>query len=504
MIKELDENLSWLASFICDMYLDNKDAKRVYDQLVDDKEKDFSKKLENFYDNNFENFMYSKNYFVKSLNNIYKTICENAKKNINDSYVEDFNLIVSRDENYIFEKLAYPLYLFTKNLYYNLLRDGAKTVFFLSREGQFMKKMFDFFQDSIVGPKIKTEYLCVSRASTFLGTLKDLNEEDFDSLFNQYPNLSLENFCKNLAFSKEEIEVLANKSEYNFKIDILNIKDSRKFREVINSPYFIKLYDKKRKEAHDLFTSYVASFGDDYKDKLYIVDVGWKGTIQNNIQKMFPNTIINGYYLGLMNYAPIKDYNSKFPILFEHTLIYRSPNCYLYNSNRSIFEIILAANHGSTKKYEKNAKGKIEPVFQNEEMEMKMYQEKIKPVQDNIFKVFTELVSVLNTPFYDRKAVEKTINRKYFELIFNPSKKEVLEYKSFYHFENFGVMNYSKFNEREQHSIMKKIKNYLHFRKFIQYDDTWQYLKLYNNDMKLGIKFVYWYKLRTFKKMDIM
>lgn len=504
MNKKIDLNLAWLASFICDMYIENGDVQNIYNKLIASKERDILEVLEDIYDSSFENLIYSKKYFVNNLNLIYKSICESSKKSVNDNYVEDFNTIVARKENYIFEKLAYPLYLFIKNLYYKLLRDGAKKVFFLSREGQFMKKMFDTFQDESVGPKLKTEYLCVSRASTFLGTLKNISDESFDILFNQYPNLSLEKFCKNLAFSEKEIDKLAENSDYNFKINILNIKDSKEFRELINNPYFVELYNKKREEAKSLFVNYMASFGDDYKEKIYIVDVGWKGTIQNNIQKMLPNTIVNGYYLGLMNYAPIKDYNSKFPILFEHTLVYRSPNCYLYNSNRSIFEIILAADHGSTKKYEKSSEGKVIPVFQNEEMEMKMYKEKIKPIQDNIFDVYFSLVSILNTPFYNRKSIEKSINRKFFELIFNPSNKEVLEYKSFYHFENFGIMNYSKFNDNLNKSIFKKLKNYLHFRQFIQYDDTWQYLKLYNNNMKLGIRFVYLYKLRTFKKMDIM
>lgn len=507
MENEVDNYLAWLASFTCEMYINDVSPMEIYKRLIENKTKDIEETLSLIYDKYCQKAINSKNSFCRNLKKIYLSLKEKKLDKqlcASSETMDNFDKLINEQEEYVFEKMAYPLYLFTKNLYYKLIKDGSTKVYFLSREGQYMKKMFDTFQEKIVGPKIKTEYLCVSRASTFVGTLKDIAKEDFMGLFNQYPHLSIENFCKNLAFSKEEINELANESDYNFKIKIENFKESKQFREIINNKNFQKLYDEKRKNAKRNFIGYLAQFGDDYKEKLYIVDVGWKGTIQNNIQKILPDTIINGYYLGLMNYIPIDDYSSKFPVLFEFSTIYRSPNCYLYNSNRSIFEMLLAANHGSTKSYQESPNGKYEPVLQNEELEMKMYNEKIKPIQDNLFRVFNKLLDCLNEPFYDRKEVEKKINRKFFDLIFSPSKEEVLEYKSFYHFENFGVMNYSKFNAEPKKSLLSKFKKYLRFRDFIRNDDTWQYLKLYNNNMKLGIKFVYWYKQRTFKKMDIM
>ena len=34
-------------------------------------------------------------------------------------------------------------------------------------------------------------------------------------------------------------------------------------------------------------------------DTIYLVDIGWKGTIQDNIQRALSDKIIIGYYFGL-------------------------------------------------------------------------------------------------------------------------------------------------------------------------------------------------------------
>ena len=64
---------------------------------------------------------------------------------------------------------------------------------------------------------------------------------------------------------------------------------------------------------------------------MHVVDVGWKGSIQSNIQKIIPHTKIVGYYLGLVNYEEFDLYEKKKAILFENTPYHKTNNCYLYN-----------------------------------------------------------------------------------------------------------------------------------------------------------------------------
>lgn len=498
---EINE-LKILAASIQKMYLENEDVNDIFNILKDVDNKD------NIYK------ALSKKYKIKEKENEFQKVILNfllsiKNSNINNNFLDyddieqKFKNEYNKKENYNFEKMTYPLFLFTEKLYYKLSKDNIQKVYFLAREGQFFKKLFDLYQENIIGPKIESCYLYVSRASTFLGTLENINKENFSSLFTQYPNMSLITFCQNLGFNEKEIKSLEKQINEDFAKDIVDLKNSNIFKKLISNKNFIKLYDEKRIKAKDMFTKYLEQFGESTSGKMALVDVGWKGTIQNNIQKIFPNKEIKGYYLGLVHYDKVYDYVKKDAVLFENTPQKVSKNGYLYNSNRSIFELILLANHGSTLNYViKN--GQVEPVLNTQQKELDLYNKQIKPIQDNILQKFKNIVTILKYGYYDNLKIEKAFNYKFFELMFNPSKKEINEYNSFYMYENFGVMNYSTFNNKNKTSFKNKLKNYRHFRSFIQNDDSWQYLKLHNNNMYFGKIILYLYKKKSFKKNNVI
>ena len=503
----LDSYKKIISAYIAEFINGDVSAIQVYNYIKEESYSDVYSIIDALYNKYGTLLKMDYEVYNQVFNNILLDIKKNIK-NINDNLFDDKLVIeklkkqIQSKEEHNFEKMTYPLFLFTKNLYYDLVKNNAKTVYFFAREGQFMKTLFDIFQNSVVGPKIKSEYLYVSRASTFLGTLKSIKQEKFDSLFIQYSNMSLTTFCQNISFKEKDILELESLLKIDFKKEIIDIKNSQEFKLLTKNAKFIQKYDNIRETAKELFIRYLDQFGNDYKKKMFVVDVGWKGTIQNNIQKILPKTKIMGYYLGLVHYADITNYETKKAILFENTLSKKSKNGYLYNSNRSIFEVILAADHGSTINYK--AGKRIVPVLNNQDKEKELFINNIKPIQNNIINKFTKLVDILKYSYYDVFEVEKLINHEFFKLMFKPSKNEINEYNTFYHFENFGVMNYSFFKKNNKITLKQKLKNYRHFRAFIQNDDSWQYLKLHNNKMHLGKIVLYFYKKRSFKKQDVI
>ena len=286
-------------------------------------------------------------------------------------------------------------------------------------------------------------------------------------------------------------------------MSINDIRTSKEFRVLLKMKSFVKLYDEKRLSAKKRFLEYLNQFEINKESVLHIVDVGWKGSIQNNIQKILENKVIQGYYLGLVHYGDIVDYEKKLPVLFEYTNEHISTNGYLYNGNRPFFEIFLDADHGSTVNYEKN-ENKIFPVLNNQKKELEMFEKYIRPVQDNMFEKYVKLLDILKYSFYNNILIEKKINRKFFLLNFSPTKNEAEEFNKYYHFENFGVMNYSQFKKNEKLGFFIKIKKYVRFHDFIRNDETWQYLKLYNARMHMGKVVLYLYKKSIMKKHDII
>lgn len=410
-----------------------------------------------------------------------------------------------------FEHTIFSLYLFTENLYYRLLHDGYDEVFFLSREGEFLKKLFDDYNKIIFGKKIKSHYILVSRKSTYLPSLKPLKKEDFGGLLKQYLNSSISEFLGSLNFTKEERTIILNsfkedckklnketlskfdregldeilKENYNYKI--VYLYGSKLLKHLKNNKDFQTIYEKNRTEQNKLFKKYIKQ--NTNKKNICVVDVGWNGSIQDNIQNILGNDYkITGYLFGLVSRDPEKCKNKQ-GLIFSNVPIYTS-NYSLYGENRSVYEILLGASHGSANKYiEKN--GKVEVSTFEKEEEKNIYNNVISKIQNDMFKIYIEIEKILINSYYDNKSLEKIINRIHYKMVFKPSKKQLTFFNKIYHYENFGVFEFSKFNLKRELNLAFYIKEnakYVLKRKSFFNDAFWPTLKLYNEKLFIPIK----------------
>ena len=128
-------------------------------------------------------------------------------------YYNEF-ITLTKTPNNSFEHAVFTLYRFIEKLYYNLENDGLDEVFFLSREGEYLKKLFDDFNDKICGKKIKSHYILVSRKSTYLPSLKSIEKEDFSYLLNQYSYVTVKEFLKSLNLPNEDIDLIEKGRDY--------------------------------------------------------------------------------------------------------------------------------------------------------------------------------------------------------------------------------------------------------------------------------------------------
>ncbi|MEG1821084.1 MAG: HAD-IA family hydrolase [Malacoplasma sp.] len=395
-----------------------------------------------------------------------------------------------------FADVSFSLYKFTESLYYKLLKDGFNDAFFCAREGLFFKKLFDEFQKNINGPKINTHYLLVSRRATFLPSLDSIKNEKFKTLFVQYNVLSLRTFMKNLSFTNDEINnIFLNMKTKNPDKEIFKFSSSKKFLDLKRNRLFVRLYNEKRLNARSSFMNYVNSFNVDLSKGFAMVDVGWKGTIQNNIQKILKRVNVKGYYLGLVNYVKTTDYDNKVGVLFESTINNKSKNNNLFNLNRSIYEILLDANHGSTLSYDENG-----PIIDNNKKELDLYYNVIEPIQKDMFEMYKKILNAIPFNYYDKNMFEKIINKKQFRINCKPTNVELELYNKFYHFENFGPLNYTDFSDKLKFSIFNRINFYLHIKTNFRNNDYWQMIYLYNKNLKLGMFIYRNYKFLRYKK----
>jgi hypothetical protein len=355
----------------------------------------------------------------------------------------------------LFPELATSLLYFMETLHGALVEKGVEHVYFLSREGQPLMRMFDMYSEQ-TGGRITSHYLEVSRRSTLLPSLAPLAEENFETLFRQYRRISLLEFLSSLGL-EAQVRSVVQALQLPDGTEALREDDfpsSQTFTALKALPLFQGLYESERTARSSAFIAYLTELsGGTLPARLVIVDVGWKGTIQDNLFALLcregntPVRAVTGYYVGLVAEGAAGPNNDKHGLLFS-SVGAPSPKFRVFNENRALFEVMLAADHGSIVSYEISASGCAQPirgVFEEGEM----LAAEVFPVLRQIFLYFERLVERLPATGKGQPMSFEDVVRGHARMVFNPTLRERTWFSSVFHVENFGVFERSRFAAQE-------------------------------------------------------
>lgn len=390
----------------------------------------------------------------------------------------------------LFDELALTLYLYIDRLYHDLSRRGAHDVFFMAREGQFLLKLFENYQDSRHlqhgAGRICAHYFKVSRRATFLPSLKTLAEEDFFVLFRQYRRISIRSFLNSLGLW-EKIEESGLTLTHDIEAAQEDLPTSEALAELLANEQFREIYENARLHRLKAFKSYFDAFDVDADAKeVHFVDVGWKGSIQDNVRNIFdclgaPYADFNivGHYLGLVAPGNAGERNEKIGIVFDCSVPTR--NCHVFNENRALFEIALGADHGSAFAYE------LDPVtghhvLESEFEEAQLFHEKIVPLQERLFEKFKLVDRLLRDSHLSHSRLFSIASRHHARMVLKPTQDEIRWFEDVYHVENFGVFESSTFmGKTRRRALFAPVKFYLQLRRAPESIDLgfWPWLRVY-------------------------
>lgn len=427
---------------------------------------------------------------------------------------------VSKQTTGYFYEMGYSLWLFISRLFRELEKDGAKDIFFFSKEGEFLKKLFDLYQTIVCdSPRIRSHYLLVSRKSTFISSLDSLDKEDFNRLFQHYRDISINEFLQSLNFENEIIETLCRQLPVECDIRYFDLRNGAEFSQLLSLELFREYYEHRRSQQHDNLIHYLNSFQIENSKRMYLVDVGWKGSIQDNLfYLMDRNVDFSGYYIGSLNATDRSDKNRKRGILFDN-YPETTPFFNVYNNNRSLFEMMLGATHGSADCYLLASEYKRETIHSHLAIhsqidsdnstllvltldfpeERKLFTDVIHPIQENMYALcgeFTQrFLSSGNTP-----PSNKWFARRHARMVFSPTKAEVDLFENLYHLENFGIFEYTNFKTSEKVGFFQIVKNLINVVRDLPVLETgiWPPIIL----RRLGLGFMQYFdgKRRYFKE----
>ena len=343
-----------------------------------------------------------------------------------------------KDNN--FSNYAFPLFLFTKRLYEEIKSSGKKDVLFMSREGQFLKKLFDEYCSQKNDKDIKTYYFYGSRNSVMSAALKPLNEEDFKFLFRFFKFfIKPSQFLTSIGFSDSQVKEVGKSFGKNIEKVCFNFPKSKTFKKLKENQDFKKFYDENRTKQSKAFSKYLQTFNVDYiHDGLTFVDIGYHGTMQDLIFTFLgEKTKVCGYYIK--NRTKCDENNFKFGLLSDMQKSVFGAKITKYDAYH--YEQILRANHGRCLGYMLKQDGTAKEVLDEQHGDKQIFEKYVEKMQNEIFEKFK---LILSETLKSDLNIENVCLIYYYEMIKNKTKQDkkwILDMQDCHH-DDFGYVGY--------------------------------------------------------------
>ena len=317
---------------------------------------------------------------------------------------------------------------------------------FFAREGYFFESILrelERREDIVVN--FRYEVIAISRKSTFLPSINENDELEWMRYSNQYGGQPLAAFFSALDITPEECEQLFGELP-NLRLDESLIEQDMACKQLFHSDLFKKIVGEKAATSRYALKAYLAEHGvADMDTEIAVVDIGWRGTIQDNLCYLYPHIKFVGYYFGLipaLNNQPknaqkfgfINRFHSRAMLLKSHTQL----------------EMLCSCEKGSVTGY-RITNGKVELLVEDNSNDLYSWENYAKDFQRG----------VLEAP-YAGQINDRTIWKAILPMTLYPDEKMAEAFFEFRYSERFGL---GKFMDMQEVNISEEVFNILPIRK---------------------------------------
>lgn len=201
------------------------------------------------------------------------------------------------------EMLAVAVTAFVMHVIEEALRRKIDTVFFMTREGVFFKRIYDLLVARDVfdlGAYPASAVIEVSRRATFVASLEDFDVKSLMRLWRQYSTQSIRALATTLNVDVAKWAPAARKYGFDLDAPIRFPWSNQAFGKFLRHPDVLHAAREQIVQRRASLLEYLTAIGFDPRaevDRL-VVDIGWRGTIQDNLAAMVRGQI-HGCYFGL-------------------------------------------------------------------------------------------------------------------------------------------------------------------------------------------------------------
>lgn len=233
---------------------------------------------------------------------------------------------------------------------------GIQRLYFMARDGQILFKVAQTII-SQWGYEIDCRYFYGSRQAFHFPAIESIGEQEFNWLIDNPGFLSIRIICERVNLKPELIADIL--SRYNFREDSwnkeLNANEIMILTEVFQDPSVLEQILAMAKIFRDKAIGYFKQEGMGDKTPYATVDIGWSGKSQRSLSNLlaagniYPDTGLQGFFFGLLSTTQAFPKDQLMPYFLE--VNDRSDRYFLCDPQ--ILELFMAADHGSTVRYEK-------------------------------------------------------------------------------------------------------------------------------------------------------
>ncbi|KQV12774.1 hydrolase [Pseudomonas sp. Root329] len=175
-------------------------------------------------------------------------------------------------------------------------------VCFLTREGEFFRRIYEivFPDQTLFGHQLPAHAeLEVSRLSTFVASMEEVSNDEFNRIWRLNRSQKVSGLFSTLGLEHADFADLLSELGLEASDVIERPDENESLSKLIQAPAFTTAVNEKILEQRELLNEYLTEKGISQNDKVGLVDIGWRGTIQDNLARIKPATHFHGMYLGL-------------------------------------------------------------------------------------------------------------------------------------------------------------------------------------------------------------
>lgn len=319
--------------------------------------------------------------------------------------------------------------------------DRPDKLLFFTREGELFHTVFEILRRAgLVSDERLPDVaiLEVSRLATFSPSLRSLSVKELMRLWSLYTSQSMFALSRSLGIDPLSMQAACARQGIDLEEQILHPWQDSRVKQLLGDPelkhVLVDKIDGDRRAALAFLEA--QGLGNDGAT-LAVVDIGWRGTIQDNVALMFPGSRFIGYYLGLQRflnpqppnclkraYGP----NANRDLSFSHLLDAVSP-----------MEMLCSSPNGSVMGYRFDDQGAPFAVRLTEPSEALIHEEIVRHFQEGVLFACERWAAAAELQEMRSAHLRETACGVWGDLITKPERQLSEAYARLNHNDVFGV-----------------------------------------------------------------